>query len=148
VRQTAPVTRLPVDPDVGPGDPARWDVLVAIALGGALGSLGRWAMGELLAGSGPFPWATLVENVTGAFALGVLVVLAFDRWPRSRYLRPFLGVGVLGGFTTFSTYVFDVRTLVADDRPLMAAGYLLGTLAAGLLAAWLGMAAARRTASS
>jgi CrcB protein len=105
-------------------------------------------MGELLAGSGPFPWATLVENVTGAFALGVLVVLAFDRWPRSRYLRPFLGVGVLGGFTTFSTYVFDVRTLVADDRPLMAAGYLLGTLAAGLLAAWLGMAAARRTASS
>ena len=145
MRQTAPVPRLPVDPDVGPGDSARWDVLAAIALGGALGSLGRWALGELLAGSGRFPWATFVENVTGAFALGVLVVLAFARWPRSRYLRPFLGVGVLGGFTTFSTYALDIRDLAADDRPVLAATYLLATLVAGLLAAWLGMAAARRT---
>ncbi len=73
--------------------------------------------GRLLAGSGRFPWATFVENVTGAFALGVLVVLAFARWPRSRYLRPFLGVGVLGGFTTFSTYALDIRiSLRTTDR--------------------------------
>lgn len=137
--------RLPVDPDVEPGaSGARWDVLVVIALGGALGSLGRWALGEALAGSGPFPWATFVENVTGAFALGALVVLAFDRWPRSRYLRPFLGVGVLGGFTTFSTYALDVRALVVDDRSVLAGGYLVATLVAGLLAAWLGLAAGRR----
>ena len=78
----------------------------------------------------------------------MLVVLAFDRWPRSRYLRPFLGVGVLGGFTTLSAYALDVRTLVADDRPVLAAAYLLATLVAGLFAAWLGMAAARRTVAS
>jgi fluoride exporter len=148
VRQNSFVPRVPVDPDVGPRDPVRWDVLVAVALGGALGSLVRWALGELMAGSGPFPWWTFVENVTGSFALGVLVVLAFDRWPRSRYLRPFLGVGVLGGFTTFSTYALDVRDLVADDRLLLAAGYLLVTLVAGLLAAWLGIVLVRRTVAS
>ncbi len=75
-------------------------------------------------------------------------MLALDRWPRSRYLRPFLGVGVLGGFTTFSTYALDVRTLVVDDRPVLAVAYLLATLAAGLVAAALGMAAARRTVAS
>jgi CrcB protein len=137
------VTSLPVDPDVEPGATVAWDVLLAIALGGALGSLGRWGLAELLAGTGPFPWGTFVVNVTGSFALGALVVLAFDRWPRSRYLRPFLGVGVLGGFTTFSTYVLDVRTLVADERVGLAAAYLVATLVVGLAAAWLGMVAAR-----
>jgi CrcB protein len=148
VRETAPVPHLPVDPDVEPGASARWDVLVAIALGGALGSLGRWQLGRLLAEAGPFPWATFVENVSGSFVLGALVVLAFDRWPQSRYLRPFLGVGVLGGFTTFSTYALDVRTLVVDDRPWLAMAYLLASLAAGLVAAALGMAAARRVVTT
>ena len=140
--------RLPVDPDVEPGAGAHWDVLVAIALGGALGSLGRWQLGSLLVDRGPFPWATFVENVSGSFVLGALVVLAFARWPRSRYLRPFLGVGVLGGFTTFSTYAVDVRTLVVDDQPWLAMTYLLASLAAGLAAAWLGMAAGRRAVTS
>jgi len=121
-------------------------VLLVVALGGALGSLGRWGLGEALAGSGPFPWGTFVENAAGSFALGVLVVVLLERWPRSRYLRPFLGVGVLGGFTTFSTYALDLRTLVAADRVALAGTYLVGTLAAALLSAWLGIAAARRVA--
>ncbi len=139
---------LPVDPDVEPGASARWDVLVAIALGGGLGSLARWQLGRWLVDTGPFPWATFAENVSGSFVLGALVVLALGRWPRSRYLRPFLGVGVLGGFTTFSTYALDVRTLVVSDRPWLAVGYLLATSAAGLAAAWVGMAAARRGVTS
>ena len=156
--------RLPVDPDVEADEDdrrlghtttvphelgavlaERRDVLLVVALGGALGSLGRWGLGEALGGSGSsFPWATFVENVSGSFALGVLVVVLLERWPQSRYLRPFLGVGILGGFTTFSTYALDLRTLVAADRLALAATYLLGTLLAGLLAAWLGIAAARR----
>ena len=158
-----PHHRLPVDPDVEADEDdrrlghtatvqhelgavlaERWDVLLVVALGGALGSLGRWCLGEALAGSGSFPWATFVENVSGSFALGVLMVVLLERWPRSRYLRPLLGVGVLGGFTTFSTYALDLRTLVAADRLALAVTYLAGTLLAALLAAWLGITAARR----
>ena len=74
----------------------------------------------------------------------MLVVVLLERWPHSRYLRPFLGVGILGGFTTFSAYALDLRTLVAADRLSLAVTYLAGTLIAALLAAWLGIAAARR----
>jgi CrcB protein len=159
----APHHRLPVDPDVEADEDdrrlghtatvprelgavlaERWDVLLVVAVGGALGSLGRWGLGEALAGSGSFPWATFVENVSGSFALGVLVVVLLERWPRSRYLRPLLGVGVLGGFTTFSTYALDLRTLVAADRLALAITYLASTLLAALLAAWLGITTARR----
>ncbi|MDQ1629021.1 MAG: fluoride exporter [Actinomycetota bacterium] len=118
---------------------ARSDILL-VAAGGALGSLGRWALGQALAGDrGSFPRATFIENLSGAFALGVLMVLVLDLWPTSRYIRPFLGVGVLGGYTTFSTYLLDARTLFAADRPLLSAVYLVGTLAGGLVATWAGM---------
>lgn len=142
-------SELPVDPDVAIGARGRavgagWDIVLAIACGGALGSLARWGIGEALAGPRTrFPWATFLENTTGAFALGVLMVLVVDRWPSSRYVRPFLGVGVLGGYTTFSTYLADTRSLVVGDRVALAAVYLFGTLTAGVLAVWLGMALAR-----
>jgi CrcB protein len=123
---------------------SRWDILLVIAVGGALGSLARWALGEAFStGDRSFPSATFLENVSGGFALGVLMVFVSDVWPPSRYLRPFLGVGVLGGFTTFSTYTLDTRALVVADRVPMAAAYLFGTLAAGIAAVWLGIAATR-----
>jgi CrcB protein len=113
----------------------RRDVLAFIALGGAIGSVGRWGMAQAIPHrSSAFPWATALTNVTGCFALGVLMVLALEVWPPSRYLRPFLGVGVLGGYTTFSTAMLDTRSLVAAGRPALAAGYALGTTAAGLAA--------------
>jgi CrcB protein len=144
-------SRLPVDPDVDPDieaagllPPAHWDVLLVIAAGGALGSLARWWLGELLDHrAGDFPWATVTENVTGSFALGFLMVLVLELFPTLRYLRPFLGVGVLGGFTTFSTYALDTRTLVVADRPALALLYLGGTLVAGLLAVWVGLGLGR-----
>lgn len=153
---------LPVDPDVEPDDAerdlaatvsflresrhavaARWDLLLVIAMGGALGSLARWAAGRL-AGETVFPWSTLAVNVVGGLALGALVVYVVECRPGSRYLRPFAGVGVLGGFTTFSTYMLDTRTLVADGHLPLAVLYLLGTLVAGLLAVWAGVALAWR----
>ena len=71
---------------------SRWDVLLFISAGGALGSLARWGVGELLPWSGDeFPWATFVENISGCLALGVLMVFLLDVWPPHRYLRPFLG---------------------------------------------------------
>jgi CrcB protein len=137
---------LPVDPDVEraatPG--VTWDVIAVIAVGGALGSLARWGLNQgIVAGAGGFPWATFAENVSGCLALGVLMVLVQEVWPadgRARLLRPFAGVGVLGGWTTFSTYALDTRGLLAGGHGGTATAYLVGSVLAGLLAVWAGIA--------
>jgi CrcB protein len=122
----------------------RADILAVIAVGGAFGSLARWGLTLLRpAHPGRFPWATLTANVTGALALGVLMVFVLDVWPPSRYARPFFGTGVLGGYTTFSTAMLDTRAQLVAGRPGQAAAYLFGGLAAGLFGVWLGMAVAR-----
>lgn len=113
----------------------RRDVLAVISLGGALGSLARWAVaGALPHEPGGVPWSTVVTNVSGCFLLGVLMVYALEVWPPSRYVRPFAGVGVLGGYTTFSTAMLDTRALAVAGRGWTALAYLAGTTAAGLAA--------------
>ena len=115
-------------------------MLVAVTLGGAAGALARWAAAEAIPhDAGRFPWATLLTNVVGCFLIGVLLVVVVERLPHRRLVRPLLGTGFLGGFTTFSTYALDTRTLVAADRVALAAAYLLGTLALGLLAVVAGL---------
>jgi CrcB protein len=122
----------------------RWDILLVIAAGGSLGSLARWALTSTFSyEQGGFAWATAVENVTGAFVLGILMVFVLDVWPTTRYARPFLGVGVLGGYTTFSTYMLDTRMMLAEGHVPAALAYLFGTLVTGLLAVWLGVLSAR-----
>jgi CrcB protein len=71
------------------------------------------------------------------------MVFVLDVWPSQRYVRPFLGVGVLGGYTTFSTYMLDARLLLGEGQVLTAFAYLGGSLLAGLLAVWAGIASAR-----
>jgi fluoride exporter len=132
----------PVDSDVEVPPPShlRADVTAAVATGGALGALARWGVAEALPHDpGRFPWSTLVANVVGCFLIGVLIVLVVERWSHRPLARPFLGTGVLGGFTTFSTYAVDTRGLLAAGRPAVAASYLLGTLAVGLLAVVAGL---------
>jgi CrcB protein len=125
------------------------DVAAVVAAGGALGGLARWALNEIVpAAGGGFPWSTLVENVSGSFLLGALMVFLLDVWPPGRYLRPFLGVGVLGGFTTFSTYTSETRALLLDGQVVLAVVYLLGTVVAGLAAAWAGLVLARLAAGA
>ncbi|QTD96502.1 fluoride efflux transporter FluC [Streptomyces cyanogenus] len=124
---------------------AQAPVVAAVAAGGALGATGRYAL--TLAWptpSGGFPWATFWTNVSGCAAMGVLMVLVTEVWAAHRLLRPFLGTGVLGGFTTFSTYAVDSRGLVDAGRPGLAIAYLAATLCAALAAVWLASAAARR----
>ncbi len=137
----------PVDPDASPFDVEAqgqrvWDLVAAIAAGGALGGALRYLLNEAVPLSG-FPWATFMENVTGCFLLGALMVYLLDVWPPSRYLRPFLAVGVLGGFTTFSAYTVETRGLLAEGRGPAAFAYLFGSLLAGLAGTWLGITAAR-----
>jgi CrcB protein len=134
----------PVDPDVTPEDVRtsevdhalvrdRLDVLAVIALGGAVGAAARYGAGEVWPSEpGAVPWATFAVNVVGSFLLGLLMVYVTDVWPPRRYVRPFLGVGVLGGFTTFSTYALDTRALAVDGRAAAAVGYLLATLVLAL----------------
>ncbi len=147
----------PVDPDVTSDDVAtvpgrarrlvrdRRDILLVIALGGALGAAARYGLAQALPHSlGAFPWSTLVANVAGCLTIGVLMVIVVERLPSSRLVRPFFGTGVLGGFTTFSTYAVDTRALLAAGRPTLAAAYLLGTLVLGLLAVVVGLRATER----
>jgi fluoride exporter len=109
-------------------------VLAAIAAGGVLGALGRYGLAELLPHRpGQVPWATFLTNVSGCLAIGVLLVVITELRAVHRLTRPFLGTGVLGGYTTFSTYAVETERLLAD-HPVLALGYLFGTAAAALLA--------------
>ena len=149
-RHRDPFPGFPVDPDVTPEadvPPPRIHTRVvgAVAVGGALGALARWAVAEAMPhDSGALPWSTLVINVAGCFLIGVLMVVVVELRPEHLLLRPFFGTGILGGFTTFSTYVVDTRTLVAADRPAVAAAYVLATLVAGLVAVVAGLRVTER----
>ncbi len=110
-------------------------VLATVAIGGVIGSLGRYAVGAALPHQGgAFPWATLVVNVSGAFAMGLLVAYLVDRPGVHRLARPFVGVGVLGGWTTFSALALDVVQLGDADRPQAALVYVAATFLVGTLA--------------
>lgn len=112
-------------------------LVAAVAVGGALGALARWGLGEAFpAEADAFPWATFAINVVGSFALALLPAFAVVR--RSRMVAVALGPGVLGGFTTLSAYSEQARALIDADRVAVAGLYLLGTLAACLVAVTVG----------
>ena len=108
--------------------------LAAIAAGGAVGSVLRWLLELGLPADGGWPWATLLTNVVGSAALAVLVVRG-DRLPGPHWLRPGLGTGLLGGFTTFSTYAVQVHLLGSTAPPTLVLLYLLLTPALCVAAA-------------
>ncbi len=115
-----------------------------VAAGGVLGALGRYGLGVAFPNQPTgFPWATFGVNVSGCALVGVLVVLVTEAFPAHRLLRPFLGTGVLGGYTTFSTYVVDTERLVRAGAPVTALAYVGGTLASALVAAYLGVVSTR-----
>ena len=117
---------------------------VVVALGGVLGALARYALGVgWPTESGAFPWTTFAVNVSGCLLVGVLLVRLLEAGAVHPLWRPFLGTGVLGGYTTFSTYAVDTRTLVAGGHAGLAAAYALGTLVAALLAVQVGVIAGR-----
>jgi protein CrcB len=96
-------------------------LLGVIALGGGLGAIARYSLTTLLpTRPGQFPWGTFTIKVLGCFLIGVLMVLITEVWSAHRLVRPFLGVGILGGFTTFSTYVEEIRGLLQPDSVSVA----------------------------
>jgi CrcB protein len=114
-----------------------WDLLVAIAVGGVVGAEARYGVGLLLPHhAGEFPWATMLTNASGCFLIGTLMVVLLEFTDPHRLFRPFLGVGILGGFTTFSTFATDAEQLILDHRPLLALLYVLATVVCSAVAVW------------
>lgn len=116
-----------------------------VAVGGALGSLLRHALGSSMARSAPagFPWGTLLINVIGSFAIGVLLGLSESRVGLSPELRLMLVTGVLGGFTTFSAFSWEMLALLRGGQPAHAFGYVVCSVVLGLAAVWSGHALTR-----
>ena len=136
------------DPDAVVGGPGARrlapDVLVAIAIGGAIGTLARYGLNQHIhIAKDSFPWATFIENVTGAFGLGLFLAVGGGRFLSARLARAFVGIGFLGGFTTFSTLAVETVILMKDHYAALGVGYLAASVAAGLLACALGIMVAR-----
>ncbi|CAM5498247.1 Putative fluoride ion transporter CrcB [Streptomyces avidinii] len=141
----------PIDPDVDLHVPAqraepRGRVLAAVAAGGAVGASARYAIALLWpAAPGAFPWGTFWVNVSGCALIGVLMVLIGEGGRSAHPLvRPFAGVGVLGGFTTFSTYAVDFARLLDAGEAGTALAYAGLTVAAALGAVWAAASLTRR----
>ncbi|MDX2558939.1 CrcB family protein [Streptomyces sp. TX20-6-3] len=129
---------------------AELPVVGVVAAGGALGASARYGAGLLWpTPQGAFPWTTFTVNVAGCALLGALMVLVTERpteWstaPPHPLLRPFLGTGFCGGFTTFSTYSLETERLLSAGDPTRGLLYLGGTLVAALAAVGAGVAGAR-----
>jgi CrcB protein len=145
--------REPTDPDIDLSVPSQrrelargqWPVLTAVAIGGALGAAARYGAALLWpTATGDFPWTTLAVNAIGCAVIGVFMVLISDVWVAHRLVRPFFGTGVLGGFTTFSTYAVDIQQLVQDGHAGLGLIYLVSTVFVALLAVWSAAAVTRR----
>ena len=113
------------------------------ALGGALGALARWAVAEALPPSPPgWPWATLLINLSGCLLLGALLAVLAARAPGASWPRPFLAVGVLGGYTTYSAFAVEVVRLTESGAVLGAAAYVVVSVLGGVAAVAAGTLAA------
>jgi CrcB protein len=135
VWHAGPVAQSPRGPLIG---------YTAAALGGVLGALARWGVARALPSpAGGWPWATLLVNVTGCALIGVLLTVLLARLPGHPWLRPFLATGVLGGYTTFSTFAVDVVRLVDDGAVATAVAYVAASVLGGLLAVVAGLAVGR-----
>ena len=116
-------------------------MIAAIAIGGALGAVGRHMVGAhmlRMLGSG-FPWGTLTVNVAGSFVLGALIETMALRWSVGPELRAFLTVGVLGAFTSFSAFSLDVAVLSGCSAMIPAALYVIASVSLSIFALFFGL---------
>lgn len=119
--------------------------IVAVAVGGAVGSVLRYLVSNWFTDRlGPdFPWGTFTINVSGAFLIGIVLQLAAARAGISPYVRLFIATGILGGYTTFSTFAYETYVLGAGNLSLQGFGYAAGSVIAGVAAAYLGVIVVR-----
>lgn len=124
------------------------NLVLAVAAGGALGAVARHLLVSQAAhwfGTG-FPWGVFAANIVGSFVMGVLVEAMALAWSPSAELRAFLTVGVLGGFTTFSSFALDVAVLHGRGEMALAALYVAASVGLAVLGLFGGMALVRHVA--
>ncbi|MGX1567662.1 fluoride efflux transporter CrcB [Streptomyces sp. NPDC055506] len=120
-------------------------VVTVVALGGGAGAAARYAASLWWpSAAGDFPWTTLWVNIAGCAVIGVFMVVITEIRAVHPLVRPFFGTGVLGGFTTFSTYAVDIRKLLEGGHVGTGLAYLAATPLAALAAVWLGALSTRR----
>ena len=123
------------------------DKYLVVLTGAGLGGLARYLAGTWIMEkyAGRFPLGTFVINITGSFVIGVLMTLFTERWQHHHNWRLFLVVGVLGGYTTFSSFEYETYVSVRDGARWMGLMYVMGSVALGYFGVWLGaILAARR----
>jgi CrcB protein len=118
---------------------------VAVAAGAVLGANLRYVLGIWAADQWgtDFPYGTFLVNISGAFAIGVFLSLVGERVDVNPLWRLFFATGLLGGYTTFSSYAWEALTLANDGALLRAAAYIIGSNLVGLFGVWLGGVVAR-----
>jgi CrcB protein len=145
--------RFPIDPDIEP-EPrprrrSRWPrlqagVVLAVFVGGFFGGLARYGIGEAFpAPTDRFPWPTFAINLSGAFALALLLVLVLEVLPPTRFVRPAIGTGFLGAYTTFSSLAVSTDQLLAHGHVGVAVAYPILSLFGGLACASFGLVVGR-----
>jgi len=124
-----------------------WTNLVLVALGGAIGSVARWATNVAIGdrfGATAWPWPTFTVNVVGSFLIGIIAGLALTgSYGMTPLMRLFLAVGIMGGFTTFSSFSLDVLSNLEAGRYVLGVGYAGASVVLGLAATAGGMALAK-----
>jgi CrcB protein len=156
-----PLRELPIDPDLDAADDEQsrrlrrsrwprihWVTVAVVASGGFAGGLARYGVGRAWpTPAGGFPWSTWAVNTSGAFLLGLLLILVLEVLPPSRYVRALVGTGFCGALTTFSSVATGVDQLSAHGHAALAVGYVFASLAAGLAAASFGIVFGRSIAA-
>ncbi len=117
--------------------------LIAVACGGALGALLRYLLQTSFVYSGKFPMAIFIANVIGSLLMGVLFVLLQEKSLFAQWLRPFLMVGLLGAFTTFSTFSLDTIRLLETGQVMTALSNVILSVVVAIGAAYVGVTLAR-----
>lgn len=121
-------------------------IYLAVAAGGALGALARYGLDRLIErrSFAVFPWSTFTINATGCLVIGVVIAALVDRHHTPLWLRLGLVMGVLGGYTTFSTFAQETLELLEENELGPALAYALGSLVVGVVAVFVGMRIGQR----
>lgn len=127
---------------------ARYDYRAwsAVFAGGAVGTLARGALTAVMPppDATRWPWSTFSANILGAFLIGYFTTRLLERLPVSNYRRPFLGTGVCGGFTTFSTMQVEILAMLKHHAYVLAVSYVITSITLGLVAVYAATALVRR----